>query len=308
MMAEHYDWQSKVRYFVQTAQKPLIVVLGPTASGKTGFSIELAQFIARICQKKVEVINADSRQLYKFLDRGTAKITQEEMAGVPHHLFSVLDPHEPVSIGWYQREASALIDKLHAQKHVPILVGGSMLYISSIIDGLQPQGASDKVLRARLQVAYDADGGIALHQQLTAVDPVAAAGIPRENSVYLLRALEIYKLTGKKPSDAKKKSQCPYDLLIFGIHRSREDLVNRINQRTCAMMDAGWIEEVQGLLKNGYSIDDPAMESSGYPEIIAYIQNGGDQKILIEKIAAKTRQYAKRQMTWWRGDERIIWL
>ncbi len=307
VQAQH-PWQSITRDFLRTAAKPLIVVLGPTASGKTGFSIQLAHFLTNTCQKSAEIINADSRQLYTYLDIGTAKITQEEMENVPHHLLSVLDPKQPVTIGWYQREATMLIDQLHGKRSVPMLVGGSMLYISSIIDGLVPVEKSDPAIRSRLESDYRVDEGKALWKRLEGIDPESAAAIPYQNKQYLLRALEMYELTGKTKSQLGTQSLCPYDLLIFGIQRERSELVDRINQRTKQMLENGWIEEVQSLIDLGYSIDDPAMESSGYREIAEFLEKQTNKQDLIEKISAKTRQYAKRQMTWWRHDERIVWL
>lgn len=312
------DWQHDVKNFLQMAQKPLIVVLGPTASGKTGFSIELAHFISDECGLAAEIINADSRQLYRFLNVGTAKITSEDMRGVPHHLLSVLDPKEPVSIAWYQKEAMRTINDIHLRKHIPLLVGGSMLYISSIIDGLLPIDKADKDYRMKLEKEYEVDSGKTLHATLAEIDPESATSIPRENKVYLVRALEIFHLTGQTKSSQKKVLACPYDLLIFGIQKPREEISKCIDQRTKSMLGHGWIKEVQRLLDKGYTADDPGMQSVGYREIIEFlegtndrVQSSGREKGLQElekKIAAKTRQYAKRQMTWWRGDERIKWL
>lgn len=302
------NWQSIVHDFLQTAAKPLIVVLGPTASGKTGFSIQLAHFLQSDAYTSAEIINADSRQLYKYLDIGTAKIRQEEMENVPHHLFSVLDPKTPVTIGWYQREATAFIDQIQQRKHVPMLVGGSMLYISAIIDGLVPVEKSDPAIRSRLEAEYMIDGGVTLWKKLAAIDPQSAASIPHQNKHYLLRALEMYELTGKTKSQLSTQSACPYDALIFGIHRERSALVHRINQRTKLMIENGWIKEVQALIDEGYSADDPAMESSGYREIAQFLISKGKKEDLIECISAKTRQYAKRQTTWWRHDKRIVWI
>ncbi|MBP9773963.1 MAG: tRNA (adenosine(37)-N6)-dimethylallyltransferase MiaA [Candidatus Peribacteraceae bacterium] len=303
-----HDWQSITRNFLQTAAKPLIVVLGPTASGKTGFSIQLAHFLQSDAHTSAEIINADSRQLYKYLDIGTAKITQEEMENIPHHLFSVLDPKQPVTIGWYQREATAFIDQIQQRKHVPMLVGGSMLYISAIIDGLVPVEKSAPTIRSRLEAEYMIDGGVTLWKKLEAIDPQSAASIPHQNKHYLIRALEMHELTGKTKSQLSNQSVCPYDVLIFGIHRERSALVHRINQRTKLMIENGWIKEVQSLIDRGYSIDDPAMESSGYREIAEFVVSKGKKEDLIERISAKTRQYAKRQTTWWRNDGRIVWI
>ncbi len=157
------DWQVLVRKFLESKPKnPLIAVLGPTASGKTGFSIELARELASQFNRKAEIVNADSRQIYKFLDIGTAKITESDMKGVPHHLFSLLDPKEEVSIAWYQKKVFETIDTIYAKNSIPLLVGGSMLYLSSIIDGLTPVASSDPGIRERLNREYEIDGGVTL--------------------------------------------------------------------------------------------------------------------------------------------------
>jgi tRNA dimethylallyltransferase len=243
---------SQIDRFLADAKRPLIVILGPTASGKTAFSIALAKN-----RGDVEIINADSRQIYRCLDIGTAKITQRHMQGVPHHLLSVLDPKQELTAAWYQKQACELIDSVHRRGRVPMLVGGSMLYISGVIDGLDFSGPGD----------------------------------PR-----------------------KSKNSIPYDLFIIGIDRPRDELMKRINERTAELFAKGWMEEVRGLLKKGYTAKDPAMKSHGYREIMEQLgmENGkwkiDDAKELISLISRKTRQYAKRQMTWWRPDTRIVWI
>lgn len=287
---------------MSAASSPLIVILGPTASGKTGFSIELATEIGN-----AEIINADSRQLYRFLNIGTAKIRTEEMKGIPHHLIDVIDPTEEVTAAWYKTEAERVISDIHARHKIPMLVGGSMLYISAVIDGLEFGVSTDPVLRARLESEYERDGGVALYDKLMEIDPDTT--FARENKPYVIRAMEIYELTKQKPSAARKSSVCPYDLFIIGIEREREELNQRINARTKELFAHGWIEEVQSLLDRGYTADDPAMKSHGYKEIMAYLRTGTpEREMLEEQISAKTRQYAKRQMTWWRGDPRIQWM
>ncbi len=308
------NWRIELQNFLDSKpKKPLLVVLGPTASGKTDFSISLAKTLSKDFQKSVEILNADSRQLYKFLDIGTAKITKEEMRGVPHHLLDVLDPKEECTIAWYQKEATKIIDDVHVRGGVPMLVGGSMLYLSAMIDGLKPID-SDPVIRARLSSEYDRDAGVTLHKRLIAVDPESAALIPRENKVYVLRALEIFETTGIPKSKQRRTSNCPYDLLIFGIEIDRAVLRKRIQQRTEKMLASGWIDEVRSLLARGYTANDPAMKSHGYLEIVEFLEGqegkkaGGQEVDLAEKISSHVRKYAKRQRTWWKGDERIRWI
>ena len=287
--------------------KPLIVVLGPTASGKTGFSIRLATQLLSL-GIRTEVVNADSRQFYRQFDIGTAKITAEEMQRVPHHLLSVLDPKQDCSIAWFQEAASAVIADIHARGAVPMLVGGSMLYISSIIDGFEPV-AADPDVRRRLTEDYDSDGGVSLMRKLQEVDPESARSIPVQNKVYVIRALEIYEVTGKPKSRVLGKKGSPYDLLMFGMQTDADELKNRINTRTLQMIDGGWVEEVKLLLEQGYTENDPAMESHGYREITAALRRGDvDRAKLVADISAKVRQYAKRSVTWWKRDPRIVWI
>lgn len=315
------SWQQHLDdFFSLQPKKPLIVLLGPTASGKTGLSIRIANFLASK-KRSVEIINADSRQCYRFLDIGTAKITAKEMQGIPHHLLDVLDPKEECTISWYASEATKVIDAIHARRNTPMLVGGSMLYLSAVIDGLQSMTASDPAIRKRLSEEYDADLGVALHARLSSVDPESAAAIPRQNKVYLLRALEIFETTGKPKSAQKSKRTCSYDLLILGVDADPEVLRERINERTAVMLKSGWIEEVRSLQDRGCTTDDPGMKSHGYREVIEWQKSEEGQKgqddadrsgrsasALIEKIASQIRRYAKRQRTWWRGDDRIKWI
>ena len=291
---------------------PLHVLVGPTASGKTGLSIRIAQEL-RLQKRGVEIINADSRQLYRHLDIGTAKIRKEEMCDIPHHLIDVLDPKQEVTAAWYKREAERVIAEIHARGNIPFLVGGSMLYVSAIIDNLEFVATTDQSLRARLRQRLDDEGPEALYRQLQALDPEGALAIEPRNEVYLLRALEVCLTTGRTLEAAKKKHVSPYELFLLGIDLPREDLCRRITQRVFKMFAAGWVEEVQLLLTKGYTVNDPGMQSHGYREIAAALQGHTPEKVqadrgLQERIAVSSRQYAKRQMTWWRHDLRIHWM
>jgi len=305
---EGQEWQVKVTEHLRVADKPLVVIVGPTASGKTGFSIEVAKHLA-LLGKKAEVVNGDSRQLYKQLDIGTAKVTPEEMDDVSHHLFSVLDPKENVSIAWYKDEAYRVIDEIHARGNIPVLVGGSMLYISTVIDGLDPLPPSDPEVRKRLEKEYDEDDGWSLYDRLTQIDPDTAKNFEHQNKQYVVRALELYEQTGVPPSQLKKTIPPPYQVLMFGMEWPRSQLTERIDVRTKQLLQSGWIEEVEGLVERGYTVQDPGMKSHGYREIMAWLSSDEpDREALYEVIASKTRQYAKRQMTWWKDDERIYWI
>ncbi len=296
-----------LQFFAGNPTKPLLVILGPTASGKTDFSINLSKAL-QAQDILTEVVNADSRQFYRLFDIGTAKIKSNEMQGIPHHLLSVLNPDEPCSIAWFQEQATRIIADIHARGAVPMLVGGSMLYISALIDGFLPIPV-DEELRTRLSDAYDADDGVTLMKRLQEVDPVSAATIPVENKVYLVRALEMYESTGKPKSEEIAKTGTAYDLLMFGILRDREELKRTIVARTKAMLAGGWIEEVQLLRAQGHTSDEPAMESHGYREISAAIDRGDlNVEKLAEDISRQTQRYAKRSMTWWQRDDRVHWV
>lgn len=310
------NWQELLTSQALKSAQPLVVILGPTASGKTAFSLSVAHFLSAPLpgpplwgEGAAEVVNADSRQLYRHLNIGTAKITPEEMRGIPHHLIDVLEPAEETSVAQYKDMATRVIDDCHARGVVPLLVGGSMLYLSAIIDGLDPLPPADRVLRERLEQEWDRDDGITLYDRLVQIDPVTTQSFQHQNKHYVVRAMELYEMTGKPPSTLKKTTPPPYDILQLGLRWPPELLAERITQRTHAMLDSGWIEEVEGLMDQGCTPADPAMKSHGYKEIMQWLQSDErDRQKLEEVIAAKSRQYAKRQMTWWRGDPRIQWI
>ncbi len=304
------DWLVPLPAFLRSTSFPLIAILGPTASGKTAFSLAVAD-ACKAQGKPAEIVNCDSRQLFKGLDVGTAKITEEEMRGVPHHLFSVLDPKEEATIAWYQEQATPLVEAIQARGHVPILVGGSMLYASSVIDGLQPLPSVDPELRAEISHEYDRDQGKFLYATLKEVDPETAEAFSPKNKRYLVRAMELYRSTGMPPSALKKQVTSAYDILLYGLKWPRDVIIERINARTPILLKSGWIEEVEGLIKEGYTEEDPGMQSHGYREVMQWIKNGKKQEdypALVEKVSSVTRKYAKRQMTWWKRDDRIHWV
>ena len=313
MNADKHPWHQLVKDHCEDSAHPVLVVLGPTASGKTAFSIDLAEFLQSDCGHSSEVVNADSRQLYRGLTIGTAKITEAEKQGVVHHMIDVLDPREEATVGWYQKEAHIIIDSLHTKNVVPIVVGGSMLYISALTDGLSLAPPANPEIRDRIEKEYDKDDGVALYSRLKALDPTVASKIHPNNKPRLVRAVEIREIsTVDNPKEEMWKAQeeSKYNFLILGISKPREESVVKINNRCKAMFDHGWVEEVQKLVDAGYTASDPAMKSHGYKEIMEYIENEKQEPLeeLQERIAAKTRQYARRQMTWWKRDDRIVWL
>lgn len=291
---------------VQKSIHPLIVILGPTASGKTDISIALAEHLGN-----AEIINTDSRQLFRAMNIGTAKITEAEKKGIPHHLLDIVEPNETVNASWYQKEARRLIDEIRARNHLPLLVGGSMLYISAVVDGLAFAEPASQELRAELMKLYDQDGGETLMRELQSMDPQSASGIPRENRHRLIRAVEVTRTTGSASASMRNKSSTGDDTLIIGITRDRDELKARIANRAKKMLASGWIEEVRSLKERGYKVTDPGMMSSGYPEIFEALSSPLTDEVLQkleEVITTKTSQYAKRQMTWWKRDSRIHWI
>ncbi len=314
---EEQDWRVLVRDHVLKHRKPLIVVLGPTASGKTGFSLRVAEWIDRELKEDfaewkagAEIVNADSRQLYRGMDVGTAKITEREMRKIPHHLLSVLDPNEDVSVAWYKKHAEQVINAIHARGNVPILVGGSMLYISAVVDGLIPLPSASPELRAELEEEYDKDQGHTLYKNLASRDPETASAFHPNNKPYVVRATELLRMTGEKPSALKTTEPPKYAPLIFGMHWPKERIDERISERTKQMLEQGWIEETEHLLDSGCTPRSPGMRSHGYREIAGWLADRESltREELAEKIRAKVRQYAKRQTTWWKRDERIHWI
>ena len=295
-------------FLVQKPKNPLLVLIGPTASGKTALSINLSlHFLSK--GYRLEVVNADSRQLYQGLDIGTAKIAAAEMRGVPHHLLSILPPTEPVSIAKFQALAQSAFQDIWSRGGVPFLVGGSMLYVSSLTDGLVPL-PSDPQLRERLSALYDRDGGMHAHRLLAEKDPESAASIPIQNKTYLLRALEIVTMTNAPKSAALRHTPSDASVCIFGLDPPRDVLRRRIEERTTLMFDAGWVEEVRSLLRQGVPITAPAMQSHGYREIAAWIdagENSATFPALKDAIVRATVRYAKRHRTWWKHDPRVHW-
>lgn len=296
--------------FLCVTEKPVVVVLGHTASGKTALSIHLAKVMHGVFRREcMEIVNADSRQFYKGFDIGTGKILPQEMQHIPHHLLDVLSPADQVNVAWYQEQALGVIQDTHARHAKPMLVGGSMLYVSSIIDGLMPLPERSEDLRSRLQDEYDFDEGKTLHARLSKIDPQLAETTSANNSVHLIRAMEIYELTGKPPSSLKKKSKSDLSFFIIGCEVETSRRKAAIEERTRELFHAGWVNEVGHLLASGIRLDSPAMQSLGYREIAEAIVGGSvDEEELISNISGLTYKYAKRQMTWWKRDERIRWL
>ncbi len=284
---------------------PLICIVGPTAVGKTEIAIQLAQ------QLDAEIVSLDSRQIYREMDIGTAKPTPDQRGAVPHHLIDCVDVDQPFSVAEYQRLADAAITQIRERDKRTMAVGGAGLYFRGLIDGLFDGPGADVEIRAKLQREADELGNITLHERLRQCDPEAADRVHPNNLVRVIRALEVYELTGKPISALQrqwKMDEPRYPFRAFGFDMPREALYRRIEDRVDLMVDAGLIEEVKGLLNRGYPRNCVAMQSFGYKELIDYLDGLRTLDEAITLLKQNTRRFAKRQLTWFRNDPRIEWI
>jgi len=285
---------------------PLLVITGPTATGKSEVAVHVAGAVGG------EIVSADSMLVYRRMDIGTAKPTREEMRGVPHHLIDIVEPDQDYSVAIYQKQAREVIADIQARGRLPVLTGGTGLYIRSVIDHYDFSGACrDESLRAKLFKEAQDNGFESLHLRLAEVDGQSAVKLHPRDVRRVIRALEVYYLTGKPLSSyqkIEKYAEPIFNLVIFGLTMAREKLYRRIEQRVDAMIGAGLVEEVQGLLDAGYGPGLTAMQGLGYKEIIAYLTGEVSLPEAIELLKRNTRRFAKRQLTWFRRDGRIKWL
>jgi tRNA dimethylallyltransferase len=281
----------------------LIVICGATATGKSDLAVALAQII------DAEIINADSMQLYRGMDIGTAKITIEERKGITHHLLDLLDVTEDANVAWYQEKARAAITDIHARGKSAIIVGGTGLYIKAILDELNFPD-TDPVVRAELELEFATKGITPLFERLEKLDPAAALAIDKANSRRVIRALEVIKITGK-PFTAnlprEESSRYPY-AKQFGLVMDRDSLSERISVRVDRMWEQGLVEEAEKLVAAGIMKGTTAQRALGYAQVIAQIEGKVTQEEAQEETKRATRQYARRQETWFSRDERITWI
>lgn len=291
-----------------TQQKTkLLVVAGPTASGKTALSVALAKALGG------EIVSADSMQLYKGMDIGTAKASAEERQGIPHHLLDILAPNEPYSAAKFKEDASACIDDITGRGKLPVIVGGTGLYIDALLYPYAFRGAeSDPAIRAELEAFVAEKGESALHERLAALDPEAAQSIHPNNVRRVIRAVEVCLCTGEKYSKQEKTiknaDNCLYDAAYLGLEWPRELLYRRIDQRVEAMFEQGLVEETTRLLGEGLSPMAQSMQAIGYKEILPYINGEATLEAVMKTLKLNTRHYAKRQMTWFKANPMIRWL
>ena len=285
------------------AGKPLIVILGPTAVGKTTLAIDFA------VQVDGEIVSADSRQIYRFMDIGTAKPARSQQRAVRHHLLDKVDPDEDVSLTDVQRWTYDAIDDIHQRGKLPLLVGGTGQYISAVIDGWGiPQAPPNAALRRELEAVAAREGADALHARLRTVDPVAADAIPYQNVRRVVRALEVYLETGRPISEQQRKSPPPYTTAIIGLTMERAALYARADARVDQMLAAGFVAEVRMLLDRGYSRSLPAMSGIGYKELAAHLLDSVPLNEAVAAIKHATHDFIRRQYTWFRKmGERVLW-
>lgn len=289
----------------RSEKPPLVVVVGPTAVGKSELAIELA------LRTRGEVVTADSMQVYRGLDIGTAKPTLEDRRGVPHHLIDICDPDERFNVAEYRRLAHRVIEEVHGRGNLPILAGGTGLYVKAVLDEfLFPDEGADYELRRRLEAEAKEAGPLALHSRLREVDPLTAQRLHPNDVRRVVRALEVYHTTGKPLSEhlrSARASEPKYDVAIFGLTRPREILYRRINERVDAQIEQGLIEEVRRL-KARYGDLPVARQALGYKEIHAYLTGELTLEQAVERLKRDTRRFAKRQYTWFRREPGIRWI
>ena len=283
----------------------VIVICGPTASGKTALSIELAKKI------NGEIISSDSMQIYKDMDIGTAKPSKGEMQGIKHYMLDLVEPDKRYSVADFKKDAEKAIEDILTKGKVPIVVGGTGLYVDSLIYGIEYQELQfDEKYRKELEERVFNEGLEILYNEAKQIDPQAMEKISHNDKKRILRVLEIYKATGKTKTEQEaesRKNGVKYDYKVFAINMDREKLYERINKRVDIMIEQGLIQEVENLLKK-YTVFPTSMQGLGYKEVVEYLQGNISKEEMIEKIKMETRRYAKRQITWFKKNKETIWI
>lgn len=283
----------------------VIIICGPTASGKTALSIELAKTI------NGEIVSCDSMQIYKDMDIGTAKPTAEEMQGIKHYLLDFIEPDKRYSVAEFKKDAEKAIEQILAKGKIPIVVGGTGLYVDSLIYGIEYQDIPlDEEYRNKLEQIANEKGLEVLYEKAKQIDEQAMKKISPNDKKRIMRVLEIYKTTGKNKTEQEmesRKNEVKYDFEVFAINMDREVLYDRINKRVDTMIEQGLIEEVKNIIQK-YSEFPTAMQGLGYKEVVEYLNGNCSKEEMIEKIKMETRRYAKRQLTWFRKNKQTIWI
>ncbi|WP_262848755.1 tRNA (adenosine(37)-N6)-dimethylallyltransferase MiaA [Mumia quercus] len=281
---------------------PVVAVVGPTAAGKSDLAVALAQRVGG------EVVNVDAYQIYRGMDIGTAKLPEAERGGVPHHLLDVLDVTEAATVAEFQGWARAALEDVRARGAVPVLVGGSALYVRAVVDAFEFPG-TDPAVRERLEAELRAQGPEEMHRRLAAVDPEAASSILVSNGRRIVRALEVVEITGR-PFTATLPAHTAYydDVRLLGVDVPRDVLDERIALRVDRMWEAGLVDEVRGLVEHGLAQGRTASRALGYSQVLAYLDGMMSENEAREATIRGTRKFARRQDGWFRKDPRIVWL
>ena len=287
-------------------KEPLIILTGPTAVGKTALSLKLAQKL------QGEIISADSMQVYRHMDIGSAKILPSEMQGIPHHLIDVLEPEEEFNVVTFQKMAKQAISDIRSRGKIPIITGGTGFYIQSVLYDIDfTENPEDDACRRTLEQTAEEKGPEYLHKMLAAVDREAAEQIHANNVKRVIRALEYYLSTGEKISahnEQERKKQAAYNACYFVLNDKREAIYDRIDKRVDDMLSKGLLEEVRGLKERGCSRQLVSMQGLGYKEILGFLEGEYDLERAVYLIKRDTRHFAKRQLTWFRREKDVIWV
>ena len=290
----------------ENKKNPMIILTGPTAVGKTDLSIQLAKAM------NGEIISADSMQVYRHMDIGSAKVTPEEMDGVPHHLIDVLEPEEEFNVVVFQKLAKEALTGIYERGHIPIIVGGTGFYIQALLYDIDfTENDGDTAIRRELEKLAQTQGAGCLHQMLQEIDPESAAAIHQNNVKRVIRAIEFYRQTGKKISlhnEQEREKQSPYQFLYYVLDTDRKTLYERIDRRVDLMMEHGLVDEVKHLADMGCTRDMVSMQGLGYKEILDYLSGEIPLEEAVYILKRDTRHFAKRQLTWFRREKDVIWL
>jgi len=292
---------------IETQHKqPLYIVAGPTAVGKTALGFELATRL------DLEVVSADSMQVYKYMDIGTAKVTHDEMRGIKHHLIDILEPTEPFHVVEFKNRATQAIEDIYSRGKTPIIVGGTGFYVQALLYDIEFEDeGEDSSIRSELQKIADTRGPEELHRILAEIDPETADTLHYNNVKRVIRAIEFAKQTGTKISDhnaEQRKRESKYDFRYIVLNDNRELVYDRIDRRVDIMMDRGLLEEVQNLVNMGCTADMTSMQGIGYKQILRYLDGEYDLDEAIRIIKRDSRHYAKRQLTWFNREKDLIWI
>lgn len=286
------------------ALRPLVVLVGPTAVGKSEIGLRLARDLS------TDLLTADSRQVYRGMDIATDKPAMEQRHGVPHRLIDLVDPDEPFNAGQYRSLALQEIERLYGERRVPLVVGGTGLYVRTLIHGLCDAPPADEAFRASLLREAEARGRYFLHEELTRIDPESAARLHPHDEVKIVRALEVHHLSGRRLSDVQQRhgfAEQPFSVLMIGLNRDRSALYRRIDGRVESMFARGVVEETASLLARGYRRDSGAMKGLGYQQISGYLSGQYDRAEALRLLQRDTRHFAKRQLTWFRKEPGLQW-